>query len=226
MKVVFACPTYGPTVDPKLDKARRLAIMYAANQSIQWMGDVSHDRLGWAKGRSLTAKEAVEARTEDGEEADGLMWCDDDIIMPTDAFYRLITSGKDMISGMYFSRGAPYAPVCAKYWPEPKTFSPMYDYPADTIAPMDGVGFGIVYTSIRLLKAVAAHPDCGQQGPFGGDFGNRTYGEDFLFCLRAKDVGFQPYVDTGILCDHYIAPQWANEKLYRSLIPKGTVPVK
>ena len=32
--------------------------MVAANSGHTWMGDLSHDRLGWAKGRSLTAQEA------------------------------------------------------------------------------------------------------------------------------------------------------------------------
>lgn len=226
MIVLLAVPTYGPNPDPRLDKARRAALMYSSNKGIKWMGDISLDRMGWASMRNKTAEKAIEARDSEGNKADGLLWCDDDILVPPDSFYRLISHGKDMVSALYFSRAEPHHPVAGTWYPETETFSPMVDYEENVIAPMDGVGFGCVYTSIKLLEAVFALPDPDTRGPFGGNFDNRTFGEDYLFCIRARLAGFQPYVDTGVKCGHYLAPRWASEKLYRAFVPKGVRLVK
>ena len=88
----------------------------------------------------------------------------------------------------------------------------------------------ISLTEISGLHIFRAHEKfdsrSGPRGPFGGNFDNRTFGEDYLFCIRAKLAGFQPYVDTGVKCGHYLAPRWASEKLYRAYVPKGVQRVK
>jgi hypothetical protein len=214
MKLLFAKPTYGPVADPTFDQNHRVAIMRAANHGITWVGDASPDRLAFATARNKVVETALEADHDYG--IDGVFWVDSDVIIPADAIHQLVEHGLDFVSGLYFQRNPPYYPLFARYIPKRETFEFGKIYPENTVAPCDGVGFGCVYTSIKLLKLVSKMPECKAFGPFGGDFGRKTYGEDFTFCLRAKKVGIQPHIDTGIKCDHHSGPEFSNEALFRS----------
>ena len=211
MKLLFACPTYGPVADPGIDKNHRTAIMRAANRGITWVGDVSPDRMGWAAARNAVVEAALEVARD--TEVDGVFWVDSDILVPSDAIHQLCSYNIDFVSGLYFQRSAPYWPLFARLNSK-KSFEWPSEYPPDVLAPCDGIGFGCVFTTINLLSKVSALPECKESGPFGGDFGKRSYGEDFLFCLRAKKVGIQPYVDTAIKCEHHIGSEFSSEALF------------
>lgn len=210
MKLLFAKPTYGPPADPNFDKSHRAAIMHAANHGVTWVGDVSPDRMGWAAARNAVVEQAVEL----GDEVDGVFWVDSDIQIPTYTITRLVEHELDFVSGLYFQRGAPHWPVFGVL-NAAQSFEFAKNFPEDVVAPCDGVGFGCVFTSSKMLRKVAELPESRVAGPFGGDFGQRTYGEDFTFCLRALKVGFRPHVDTGILCEHHIGPEFANAALFK-----------
>jgi len=214
MKLLFAKPTYGPTADPMFDQNHRTAIMRAANRGVTWVGDVSTDRMGWAAARNRIVQASIEASNE--TEVDGVFWIDDDIIIPADTIHRLCSYGHDFVSGLYFQRSPPYWPLFAKL-NQRQSFEWPATYPENVVAPCDGVGFGCVFTSIKLLKLVSDLPECKESGPFGGDFGKKSYGEDFTFCLRARKVGIHPYIDTAIKCEHHIGPEFANEALFKRL---------
>jgi len=214
MRLLFAAPTYGPVADPGIDKNHRTAIMRAANRGITWVGDVSPDRMGWAAARNAVVEAALDVARE--TEVDGVFWVDSDIMMPPETIHRLCEYNLDFVSGLYFQRNPPYWPLFARLNTK-QTFEWPSNYPENVLAPCDGVGFGCVLTSISLLRKVAALPECKELGPFGGDFGKRSYGEDFTFCLRAKKVGVTPHVDTGIKCDHMIGPEYSNEAMFQRL---------
>jgi hypothetical protein len=210
MRLLFAKPTYGPPSDPSFDKSHRAAIMFAANKGVTWVGDASPDRMGWAAARNAVVEQAVGL----GEDADGVFWVDDDLKIPIDTIARLVAHNLDFVSALYFQRGSPYWPVFGILNAN-KSFEFPKVYQENVVAPCDGVGFGCVYTSTRLLTAVSELPECQTGGPFGGDFGQKTYGEDFTFCLRAMKVGFRPHVDTGVQCEHHIGPEFANAALFK-----------
>ena len=213
MKLLYAAPTYGP-VDPTFEQNHRTAIMRAANRGVVWVGDVSPDRMGWAAARNRVVETALEVTVE--TEVDGVFWIDSDIMVPSDAIHRLCGHVLDFVSGLYFQRSAPYWPLFARL-NKRKSFEWPSEYPENVVAPCDGVGFGCVYTSLKLLKLVSALPECKESGPFGGDFGKKSYGEDFTFCLRARKVGVQPHVDTAIKCEHGMGQEFANEDLFKRL---------
>jgi hypothetical protein len=209
LKLLFASPTYGPPSDPSFARSHRIAIMHAAANGVQWLGDVSTDRIGFAGARNRVAKEAIEF----GDDADGIFWVDDDILLPKDAITRLLEHGLDCVSGLYFQRQPPYLPMISQLTSR-ESFANALVYKPNVIAPVDGIGFGCVYTSLNMIREVSELPESQEHGPFGGEFGNRTYGEDYTFCLRAAKLGYRPHVDTGILCKHYIEPRFADEALF------------
>jgi len=212
VKIVLSSPTYGFTI-PEAARSLRVAIMHAASNGIEFAGDASTDRLNYSAARNLAAQAAVKA-----EDVDGLMWADDDVVLPAQAITRLVKHGLDYVSGIYFSRAEPYLPQIYSFNRRLESFVPCVEYPPDVLAPMDSAGFGCCYTSTRMLRAMMALPDVQKHAPKDPPqwFRWGRYGEDFDFALKAKDAGFQLYVDTGLLCGHLASPEAVTEETYRA----------
>lgn len=187
MKLLFACPSYGP-IDSQALRTQRAAIMHAANHGVTWVGDVSPERMGFADARNRVVADALTT------EADAVFWCDSDVTLPADAISKLVVEQKDFITGVYTQRYAPYWPLVARF--NGDKFNWLSVLPANVVAPIDGCGFGCVLTSTNLLRAIRAP-----------HFAFQQYSEDFDFCLKAKAAGFQLYVQTGVQCGHLPEPK-------------------
>jgi hypothetical protein len=226
-RLVLAAPSYG-AVDPELQKYLRVAMMYAASNGVQWIGDVSSLRMGWVGGRNASAKGAIESRTLEGLEADGVFWVDDDVKLVTmDVIARLVSYDVDFVTGIVFQKEPPHYPLIASYSETLKGsgFKWWYGFLERVLAPVDGAGFGCMYTSTKMLKAIAELPDFPKDGWFNqspipgtdseGKVPTPLFSEDFSFCLRARQAGFQLLVDTAILCEHYRGPKYATVEDFR-----------
>lgn len=213
IKIVLAHPCYGP-LDPEINKALRVAMMSAAGHA-EWVGDVSTIREGWVGARNRAAKAAL----EDAPDADGIVWVDDDVLLPATAITRLVGYGKDFVTGIVFQKMGDFHPLVSVW--RGNGFSWWKEFPANVLAPADGCGFGCCYTSTRMLRAIKTLPAKTKPGmayfkkdgwfdQFPADwFGKNAeavndvaMSEDFSFCMRAKMSGFQLYADTGLLCAH------------------------
>ena len=213
MNIIYASPTYGP-VDPAAAKSVRVAIMHAARHAgAVWGGDASPDREAWAVARNQIARVA----SEPANEIDAVFWCDSDMILPQDAITRLMLSGKEFITGIYFQRADPYWPLIAHYDPKrvnkergkKGVFNWWVKWPENAIAPIDGCGFGCCLTKTELLRAM--------DPPW---FEYKEFSEDFTFCLNAKKAGYQLYVDTNILCGHLADPEPITFETYKTAHPE------
>ena len=205
LRLVFASPTYGP-IDPQAVVSQRNAIMHAAANGIEWLGDASPDRMGFAAARNAVVASVVAQE----DPPDFVFWCDSDVIIPAHAVTSLVATGRDFITGIYFQRKTPYSPLIYTFDSHGGadrcgTFRQLVQWPPDTIAPIDGCGFGCVLTSVKLLKAI--------ESPW---FEWKKFGEDFTFCLNATKAGFQLFVHTGILCGHLADPVPVTFETFRS----------
>jgi hypothetical protein len=206
--LVFARPSYGGAPDRACDNSHLAAIMFASNKGVKWAGPICPDREGWREARNHVVSETLQYVA--AHQITGVFWVDDDIVLPFNAITRLLEHGLDFVAGLYFQRAAPYLPVAAGLGAG-GDFDFWWDFPRNVLAPVDGVGFGCVYTSIKLLQTISDTYDC---VPFTQPAKGKSYGEDFLFCLRAKSVGFQPHVDTGILCKHHLDSRYVDLELF------------
>lgn len=190
-RLLLSVPTYGP-VDPIASRHLRSAIMHAAiHGGVQWVGDLSPDRMKFDASRNTVVKGAL-----DIADADAVLWVDSDVVLPVDAISRLVAEQQDFITGIYFQRYPPHYPLIANFDPAKRTFSWFIEWPENVVAPIDGCGFGCVLTSTALLRAMAP--------PW---FAFEQYSEDFDFCLKAARAGFQLRVHTGVLCGHLRDPE-------------------
>lgn len=224
-KIALAHPCYGP-LDPHINKALRLAMMSAATVA-EWVGDASTIREGWVGARNR----AVKGVLEDCPEADGIIWVDDDVLLPPSAIKRLVSYDVDFVTGIVFQKMGDFNPLVAKW--VGNGFSWWRSFPENVLAPADGCGFGICYTSTNMLREIAKLPSKVVKGRayfhkdgwfdqfppdhFGKNaeaVGNVSMSEDFSFCMRAKMSGFQLFADTGLLCSHQIGPRYATQETH------------
>lgn len=150
---------------------------------------------------------------------DRVLWLDSDMVFPPDTLERLNEDmdehGYDMVTGLYFRRHMPTLPVVYSRIDKPeevdgkvvKTVTEYTDYPAGTIFPVDGCGFGCVLVTTDLLRHVWDR--------FGPAFWPYAWGgEDISFCYRAKLIGASMVCDSRIPVGH-IGQVTYTEELYR-----------
>lgn len=204
MKLLLACPTYGP-VDPLAARSLRAAVMTAAKHGVEWAGDVSPDRMKFDAARNAV----VEAALAPTITADGVFWADSDVVLPTTAIIQLVTRGLDFVTGIYFQRAGNHFPLIATFNEKLQSFQWLVRWPENIVAPIDGCGFGCCYTSTAMLRAM-------------GDSDHFTYkrfSEDFDFCRKATEAGFQLHVDTSVICGHLQDPLPVTYETYKAAHP-------
>lgn len=209
-KLVLVSPSYGP-VDPIVQRDVRVAMMVASEYGVRWCADASPDRMDWESARNAAAQETLNLPNMMGPH-DGIMWIDSDMRIPPGSIASLVASAVqrevDFATGVYFQRKPPYSPLFGQYDPKSHRYRWIETYESNVFAPIDGCGFGFVYTSKRLIQAIARHPEfSNERGWFRDDRHHGGLGEDLNFCHLARLAGFQLWVHTGIELGHMGEPK-------------------
>lgn len=136
---------------------------------------------------------------------DRILWLDSDMIFDRFLLRRLsehLDQGREMVTGLYFSRKEPILPVIYRSMtteihadgqvPVVRHYT---DYERDSLFPVAGCGFGAVMMTVDLLREVREQYPL----PF---FPDRGFGEDLIFCLRARAVGKTIWCDSSIKLGH------------------------
>jgi GT2 family glycosyltransferase len=213
-RIALATPCYGAR-DPDIERNLRTAIM-ATSKEHDWKGDISTIRQGWVPGRNASAKAAVEAG-----DVDYICWMDDDVLMPIQTFNRLLRSQEDFVTGILYQKYIPHYPLISRWDKEREGFAPFESWPENVLLPIDGCGFGVCVTSTKLLRKIQALPGFEKDGWFNqiSNIRGGLFGEDFSFCLRAKQAGVQLWCDTAVVADHQIGPMYATVEHFKSAAP-------
>lgn len=163
--------------------------------------------------RNLLSLMAIE------EGYDRVFWLDSDMILSQGALTQLSHDmdvlGHDMITGLYFKRRFPTAPVILDELEEPevidgKPVRHIHEYMNwhNAIFPVKGCGFGCVLTSTKLLKQVwDTYSNAFLPFPWAG--------EDYSFCHRVNLLGKQIYCDGSVRCGH-VGQMVYTEQLFRA----------
>lgn len=151
--------------------------------------------------RNQLVKKAID------ENFDRILWLDSDMDFQPDLMNRLsarLDEGRDLVTGIYFSRRAPVKPVfyeAVGYYHDDENQSvtphavPFLEYPKDSLFEIQGCGFGGVMHTVELAKKV--------QDKYGVPFAPILgFGEDLSFCVRARDVGATLWCDSSIKLGH------------------------
>ena len=141
------------------------------------------------------------------KEYDYIMWIDSDQVFEPEHFFKLLKHDKDIVSGLYLSK-----PKEDGLEAIPTLFSCIIDDHEAGGAPRNlwtheingelikvranGMGW------MLIKKGVFEKIDYPWFYPVHTNDGVGIHGEDISFQIRAKDVGFDSYVDTSIIVGH------------------------
>lgn len=138
-------------------------------------------------------------------EADYVLWLDSDMVFPPDTLDRMLKvmdehPEVDVLSGLYFRRGAPFTPVLFNKLDVGEDgnlqFEDQKDLP-DELFEVAGCGFGCVLMRTEMLLDLAAAEG---GGVWFTPLANA--GEDCAFCIRARRNGYKVFCDPTIELGH------------------------
>lgn len=131
---------------------------------------------------------------------DYVFWVDSDIVLPSDALWKLHAHQEDYISGVYVQRKMES--------PTPEVYlrnaiggvsNVDIDYIREPrLIEVAATGFGCVLTTKKLLQTIG-DPQFEYTNAINFD---NIVSEDVDFCLKASQKGYTLYADTSIKCDH------------------------
>lgn len=148
-------------------------------------------------------------------DCDYMLSLDSDMIFDQNLLERMIVhmeAGKDIVTGLYFRRAAPYTPVIFKKLEingDQPTFEGYEDYPKDGPFEVAACGGGALMVRKEVLLDMALNdhtwfdPVC-------------RMGEDMAFCHRARQLGYKIWCDPAIKLGH-VGQLIVTEAMYDSL---------
>lgn len=222
--VVALCMPVADRIDPKTFRSHRFL-----QRGPDVVGGWHHfDMIGFPVevARNEITHAAVNHEPGPGEDPiTHLLWIDDDMVFPADALKRMLGHNVPFVGGLCFDRRAPYKPVIARFFDkswgfDPNTVGWLFDYPPDALIDVDATGGAFLLVSVEVFKAIREREIREQAEKAGNlteeplDDLRKAYrswwtplawqgaSEDFSFCYRAKQAGFDLKVDTGLKIGH------------------------
>ena len=181
-----------------------ISVLTPARETVplQFMGSYNAMIAELAQGfdvrNHLTTKMPLDAARNDlwqkarAAHADYALWVDSDMVIPGGAASRLIRSGLDLVSGLYFMRAPPYLPVARVLNENGKGHRFLTEYPPDEPIRINGAtGMGFLLCSRKVLDALPGKPF------FFGE-----WSEDLNFFEACRKAGFELWLDTGCKLGH------------------------
>lgn len=128
-----------------------------------------------------------------------IMFLDDDVMPPPDAYHKLSSYGYDIISGLYHRRQNPIYPVAMIK--TDKGYGWVSEYTKGSVIEVDLVGAGCLLIHRTVLEKMKKpwfewliDRDDLKEG--------EKVSEDFDFCIKAKKLGYRIIIDTSVECKH------------------------
>ena len=140
-----------------------------------------------------------------------LAFLDTDTLPPLDWVMRLIATQRDLVGCIYHQRFPPFHATAFlegvnEHGDVDKL--PLPPHQRGDVIPVDFLATGATLYSRRCIEAVRSkHPRPFEWGiditKIPGDDGPLpNFSEDYMFSIRARDLGFQPWLATGIEAQH------------------------
>lgn len=140
-----------------------------------------------------------------------------------DAFIQLFNTGLDIVGGLYFQRFPPHLPVAFNEGRDDKgniVKVPIAGWKPGDIVPATFLPSGLtLYRRGLLSRMFERFPRPFEWGvdtaPVPTEGGGQVppFSEDFVFSFRSRQIGFQPFVMTGVWglheCRAAVGPRWA-----------------
>lgn len=134
-------------------------------------------------------------------DTDYILWLDSDMTFEADTLVRLLKDAEennlDIVSGLYFRRAHPYTPVAFEKFDVVDDEAKFENYTGELkgLHKVEGVGFGCLLMNTQVVFDVF--------GKYGDCFSPiAKVGEDLSFLWRARQLGYETWLDCDIKCGH------------------------
>ena len=137
--------------------------------------------------RNNLVKTAIENK------ADYVLFIDADMRFPKDTLKILMSHNKDIIGVNATTRSEPVIPTAKNIQINEDgsiTWLPVYSNKLKGISKVDGIGCGVVLIKTSVFKKIERPYFYFEQLP-----NEKILGEDIYFCVKARDVGIDTWVD-------------------------------
>ena len=137
--------------------------------------------------RNNLVKTAIENK------ADYVLFIDADMRFPKDTLKILMSHNKDIIGVNATTRSEPVIPTAKTIQINENgsiTWLPVYSNKMSGIGKVDGIGCGVLLINTSVFKKIERPYFYFEQLP-----NEKILGEDIYFCIKARDVGIDTWVD-------------------------------
>jgi hypothetical protein len=146
--------------------------------------------------------------------AEWVLFLDDDHVWTDDHLMQLLAHDEMIVGSLYFRRQPPFAPLAFSHMDDDGTYTAidLSKLPAEGLLKVHAVGTAGLLVRSEVFRAI--------EPPWfeWGKVDNWEAGEDIIFCEKARDAGFDVYVDLGSQLGHmcpsaiwptYVDQEWA-----------------
>lgn len=123
--------------------------------------------------------------------ADYMFWLDSDMVIAQDTLLRLMEHDKDIVSGLYFNRKT-FEPIM--YLRGREKHEPIIRWDKDSLLKVDAIGMGCVLIKSDVFRNIPP--------PWFLYNAVENVSEDIYFCVKAKEAGYDIWVDPAVLPGH------------------------
>jgi len=125
-----------------------------------------------------------------------VFFMDSDQTFPADALMHLLEHDKDVVSGIYPQRSFFMKPVMYRTNRKTKKMEHIIEWP-NKLFPIDACGAGCLLVKTEVLRKLKKPWFLITETNVGG-----YVGEDFYFCKKVKEAGFNIWCDPRVQCGH------------------------
>ena len=195
-RVLVVCPVY--TSVPAKAYSSHLGLFYRMGRdpAVELGLHIPH-RTQMTKARNMAVDYALGGGGAH-QPFDYILWFDDDMLVPADAFHRLAAHNVDVAGALCFKRLPPYTPLLLHEREDPaepggRTTTWWHDYPRGRLVKVLGTGFGCILTRTDVFRRLSRPWFVEKEGGAGSDI---------HFCNMARAAGYAIHVDTSLEVKH------------------------
>lgn len=177
--------------------------------------------LTFAHGQSPARNRNVIIQQALDNEADYLLFLDDDTCPPPNILTKLIAHDKDMVTGLYVMRNFPHKPIIFGYADDAGRCAHVFPQDGnEELIPCVASGLGACLINTRVFR--------GMNEPWItlGELEKDHWCDDISFFNRARESGFSLFCDPTVRCGHMasvtITPEYSDGQWRVSYDTQGT----
>jgi glycosyltransferase involved in cell wall biosynthesis len=182
--------------------------------SLNQLKSPPNTRLDWGLSTDIAGARntLVQRALENGSE--WVFFLDDDHVFPEDALMRLLEHDLDMVCSLYLRRSGGFNPVAAAARSEDGLYDSidLKELPGEGLLKIHASGGCGMLIKAEVFRAISEEPTWFEYGRVGSWHAS----EDYIFCEKAQEAGFDIFLDLQARLGHMtpsaIWPSWVDSE--------------